>query len=70
MKVYKRAVAFNIGKGPIWQSRFHLVLPDNSPDCLKYIHQNPVRGGLCKEADEYPWSSLDERWKTDDLGWR
>lgn len=24
---------------------------------LRYIYQNPVKAGLCKKPDEYPWSS-------------
>ena len=25
---------------------------------INYIHQNPVKAGLCKKAEQWPWSSL------------
>ena len=61
---YKRRVAFSIGRGPIWQSRFHLVIPEDPGAALTYIHQNPVRKNLCAAAEEYPWSSACRRWDT------
>jgi putative transposase len=24
---------------------------------LRYIHENPVRAGICDSVDKYPWSS-------------
>ena len=33
---------------------------------LRYIHLNPVRAGLCKEPEDYPWSSF-ARYDTDPL---
>ena len=27
---------------------------------LRYIHQNPVKAGICKEAEQYPFSSMGE----------
>jgi len=27
------------------------------PEILNYIHQNPVRRGLCTQASDWPWSS-------------
>ncbi len=27
---------------------------------LRYIHQNPVKAGMVKNADEYPWSSYND----------
>ena len=36
---------------------------------VRYIHQNPVKAGICAKAEEYPWSSwkeyLSEPWITD-----
>ena len=60
--VYKRAVSFNIGQGSIWQSRFHIVVPKNIEATIEYIYQNPVKAGLCENAEEYPWSSASGRW--------
>lgn len=60
--IYKRAVTFNIGRGPIWQSRFHLLVPKNIDTAIKYIHQNPVKAGLCEQAQNYQWSSASGRW--------
>lgn len=28
--------------------------------CLKYIHSNPIKASICKEAYEYPYSSYNE----------
>lgn len=30
MNAYKRSVSFALGSGPIWQSRFHLLVPNNA----------------------------------------
>jgi len=57
MYTFKRAVAFALDRGPIWQSRFHIVYPEDPGAVLAYIHQNPVKDGLCGKSDEYPWSS-------------
>ena len=27
---------------------------------LRYIHQNPIKSGLCKKAEQYPYSSINE----------
>lgn len=62
MGVYKRAVTFNIGRGPIWQSRFDCRMPDDIYATLDYIHSNPVTAGLCEIPEEYPWSSASGKW--------
>lgn len=28
---------------------------------IRYIHQNPVKANLCKEAEDYPWSDLHKK---------
>jgi len=46
-------------KGNLWQGRFlsypmderHLYL------AVRYIERNPVRAGIVKKAEDYPWSS-------------
>ncbi len=62
MYAFKRAVAFNVGQGPLWQSRFDLKIPNDSSAVLHYIHQNPVKAGLVNAAEDYPWSSACGRW--------
>ncbi len=61
--VYKRAVTFTLGGGPLWQSRFHLILPRSPAAVLRYIHKNPVQAGLCALPEEYPWSSASGSWE-------
>ena len=65
--VYKRAVTFNIGRGPIWQSRFHVEIPHDPLRVLNYIHENPVVAGLCEKPGEYPWSSASGKWDVYEL---
>jgi REP element-mobilizing transposase RayT len=67
MQSYKRAVSFGISLGPIWQSRFHQKIPTKPEKVLQYIHQNPVKAGLCKNPDDYPWSSASGKWDVMDL---
>jgi putative transposase len=46
--------------GPLWDSRYKSCLVDNDEyvlACYRYIEDNPVRAGLVKAADRYPWSS-------------
>jgi putative transposase len=48
----------------VWQRRFweHVVRDgDDFKRCLDYIHCNPVRHGLARNAAEYPWSAF-HRW--------
>ena len=62
MNVYKGCTSANIALGPIWQTRFHLIIPRNSWKVLEYIHLNPVKAGLVEKAVDYPWSSACGRW--------
>lgn len=57
MYTFKRAAAFALDQGPIWQSRFLIVYPDDPAAALSYIHQNPVKAGLSMSSEAYPWSS-------------
>ena len=46
--------------GHVWQGRFKSpVIQDDEHllTVLRYIEANPLRAGLVKRADEYPWSS-------------
>jgi REP element-mobilizing transposase RayT len=60
--MYKRAVVFHINQGALWQSRFHLKIPDSLDTIIQYIHMNPVKQGLCQKPEEYPWSSASGKW--------
>jgi len=45
---------------PVWEDSFRkLGMKDAASyeNHRKYIHENPVRAGLCGRADEFPWSS-------------
>lgn len=69
MNVYKRATSFNIGRGPIWQSRFHMRTPNNVYGALRYIHNNPVVARMCDDPEKYPWSSASGRWDVTEVEW-
>jgi putative transposase len=62
MRDYKRRVAFSIGKGSIWQSRFHILYPEDRSAALSYIHANPVQARLVDQPQKYPWSSASGTW--------
>lgn len=62
MRTFKMGVTFSIGIGPIWQPRFHLVIPKEPWKALAYIHSNPVRAGLVVDPTSYRWSSACGIW--------
>ena len=46
--------------GPLFESRYRAGLVDTDQYlqvCYQYIELNPVRAKLCKQPDEYRWSS-------------
>lgn len=46
--------------GHLFERRYHAVLVDTESyllELVRYIHLNPVRGGLVADPAEYPWSS-------------
>lgn len=45
--------------GHLWQSRFYSCPMDDDHfwKAMRYVEQNPVRGGLARTARDYPWSS-------------
>ncbi|MFQ5852070.1 MAG: transposase [Candidatus Binatia bacterium] len=46
--------------GHLFQGRYKAILCDRDKYLLalvRYIHLNPVRGGIVEEASKYPWSS-------------
>lgn len=49
--------------GHLFQDRFKSEPVENDSyflTVLRYIHQNPVKAGLCKKVEEYPYSSYPE----------
>ena len=57
---YTRRVNFREGwRGHLWQERFRSY-PLDQPHLLaaaRYIEQNPVRAGMVRAPEDYPWSS-------------
>ena len=45
--------------GHLWQGRFYSCILDEKYlyAAVRYVENNPVRTGLVKEPEEYPWSS-------------
>jgi REP-associated tyrosine transposase len=46
--------------GHLWQGRYHSELIEREPHLLeafRYIALNPVRSGLCKSPEAWPWSA-------------
>ena len=46
--------------GTLWEGRYKATLLDSDSyllTCSRYIELNPVRAGMVKSPDEYPWSS-------------
>jgi putative transposase len=44
-----------------WQKRYYDFNVRNEPqfvEKLRYIHQNPVKRGLCARAEDWEWSSF------------
>jgi putative transposase len=57
---YTRRVNFRQGwRGHLWQGRFASYVMDETYllACARYVERNPVRAGLCRRAQDYPWSS-------------
>ena len=51
-------------RGHLFGARFHaLVLDDEEHfrNTCAYVAENPVRAGLCREAEDWPWSSAQPR---------
>jgi putative transposase len=46
--------------GPLFRGRYKAIIVDADTyllELVRYIHRNPVRAGLTKRLDAYPWSS-------------
>ena len=55
-----RVNALHNWRGHLWQERFYSVVMDETHTlaAMRYVELNPVRAGLCKRADDWPWSSV------------
>lgn len=52
------------GGGHVYQDRYHAFVIDSDPRyyrTLRYVEANPVRAGLVARAQQWRWSSLQER---------
>jgi putative transposase len=59
-RLYTRRINFREGwRGHLWQERFHSFVMDEAYllAAVRYTELNPVRAGLCKQAEDWPWSS-------------
>lgn len=59
-KIYSQYINQREGwQGHLWQERFYSIPLDelHLDICVNYIHLNPVKAGLAKRVEEYPWSS-------------
>jgi putative transposase len=53
-----------VGQGHIYQGRFRGFLVDGEERylrLLRYVEANPLRAGLVRRAEDWPWSSLSDR---------
>lgn len=46
-------------RGHLWQERFYSVVMEETHtlSAMRYVEMNPVRAGLCKKPQDWPWSS-------------
>lgn len=47
--------------GRIFGARYHWQIVDSSlyyAHCLKYVHRNPVKAGLCEKVEDWRWSTF------------
>ena len=59
-----RAETGTVGQGHVYQGRFRAFLVDGEQHyfrLIRYVEGNPIRAGLARRAEEWPWSSLRER---------
>ena len=56
--------------GHLFQDRFKSEPVENDPyflTVLRYIHQNPIKAGLCKKLESYQYSSYNEYLEASDI---
>jgi len=58
---YARAFQANLETtGHLFENRYYATLVDTDSyllEALRYVHQNPIRGGISSRVDQYRWSS-------------
>lgn len=57
-------------RGEIWETSFYdhrARSPEEYAKLRSYIHQNPVRRGLCEKAEGFPFSSANPKFKLDEV---
>ncbi len=57
---YTRYINFREGwRGHLWQGRFHSCVMDERHllAAIRYVELNPVTAGLCRQPEDWPWSS-------------
>lgn len=49
----------NEWRGHLWQERFHSFPMEETYllSAVRYVERNPVAAGLCRRAEDWPWSS-------------
>jgi len=70
-KEYTRRINFyNNWRGHLWEGRFKsgILSQEHLYAAVRYIERNPVRAGIVKKAEDYPWSSAKAHiYKTQDI---
>ncbi|HYX67635.1 MAG TPA: transposase [Terriglobales bacterium] len=75
MQLIKGGFSFRRGKelgltGEMWETSFYDHRARSSAEHAKlrnYIHENPVRRGLCERAEDFPFSSANPKFELDDV---
>ncbi|HPD17751.1 MAG TPA: hypothetical protein PLE19_22665 [Planctomycetota bacterium] len=60
----RRAYGPRVGK--VWQDEYHDHRLRSDEWCwakIQYVHENPVRKGLCARAEDWPWSTANPRFR-------
>jgi REP element-mobilizing transposase RayT len=65
--LYKLGVSHNVGKGTLWQSRFHQRLIGDIGAAIRYVESDPMRSGIVEAPQSYPWSSASGLWEKDPI---
>ncbi|MBW2100842.1 MAG: transposase [Deltaproteobacteria bacterium] len=66
---YTRRINFREGwRGHLWQGRFSSFIMEEEYllACTRYVELNPVRSGLVKKPEDWPWSSAGAHMKGKD----
>ena len=56
--------------GYVFRDRYKVQIIDNEKylyTCIKYIHENPIKAGICKSLSEYRFSSFIEIYNCNDI---